>query len=224
MPAVQIRITLMFAAALELIKDYVDRCTQVLCFEHEADEDVSRTHCHFYLFDLSLSRPDDALRDHLRKMGMPKSDFMVGLSAGKQKRSITPEGAYIYGTKNTAIEPTLTKGFSDEELYGFKEVAAHYYKPKHEKVVILHVSEQKPDNVWSYYIEKMLRGDPLMKTWDITMFKRWICADYLNRLRPVPRTADLNRYAFSLWMLRHRIGADPNTDIGIDMTEVPLPG
>lgn len=221
MPAVQIRITLMYAAALELIKDYVDRCLCAMAFEHQADEDVSRTHCHFYLFDLNLSRPDDAIRDHLRKY-LPKTDFMVGLSAGKKHRQITPEGAFIYGTKQTGIEPSLWKGLSMPLQY-YKDEAAKFYAPKEQKAVILHVTEQKPDNVWDHYYEKMLRGDPVMKSWDIPMFKRWICADYLNRCRPIPRTADLNRYAFSLWMLRYHIGSDPEQDTPLCMEDVPLP-
>lgn len=224
MPAVQIRITLLFAAAIELMRDYIDRCTKVLVFQHEADEDVNRDHCHIYLFDLPLKRPDDAIRDHLR-IHLPKTDFMVGLSAGKQKRQIEPEGAYIYATKEKGIDPLLVKGFSDKDLMDCQIAAKTFYKAgrmaKDGKVVVLHVTEVKPDNVWNYFYEKMLRGDPVMKTWDIARFKKWIMVDYLNRCRPVPRTGDLQRYAFSLYMLRDHIGSNPNEDSPLTIDDIP---
>lgn len=219
MPPVQVRITLPSTEAVELMRDYVSRSERVLAFEHDADEDVSRTHTHLYLFDLALKRPDDDIRDHLRKY-LKKTDFMVGLSAGKKSRQITPEGAYIYATTKDAKDPTLTQGFPDEEVKSYREAAVRFYTPQERKNVILHVVEQKPDHVWERFYEKLLRGDPEMKNWSVQMFRKWIMLDYLNRARPVPRAADLNRYAYSLWMLRNHIGSDPEQDTPLTMADL----
>lgn len=219
MPPVQVRITLPHTEAVELMREYLSRSERVLAFEHEADEEVSRTHTHIYLFDLPLKRPDDDIRDHLRKY-LNKSDFAAGLSAGKQKRQLTPEGAYIYATKKELKDPTLTQGFPDEEVKSFREAAVRFYTPQERKNVILHVVEQKPDHVWERFYEKLLRGDPEMKGWNQLMFKKWIMLDYLNRARPVPRAADLNRYAYSLYMLRNHIGSNPEQDSPLTMADL----
>lgn len=219
MSSVQIRISLPVDDAVKLIDDYVGRCDKVLAFEHEADEDVSRTHSHFYLFALPLKRPDDALRDHLRKF-LSKTEYMVGLTAGKAKRELTPEKAYQYATTSSLIAPRVSKGFTEEVLKEFAASAANFYAPRKERVLIIHETEQKPDNVWTYFYEKMLRSDPDIQTWTQDKFKKWIMADYLNRCKPVPRSADLHRYAFSLWMLRKNNDKNDHTDILPE--EIPL--
>lgn len=219
MTSVQIRISLPVDDAVKLIDDYIVRCDKVLAFEHEADEDVSRTHSHFYLFALPLRRPDDAVRDHLRKH-LGKTEYMVGLTAGKAKRELTPEKAYQYGTTSSLLVPRITKGFDTEEIKDFAADAAKFYAPRHERVLIIHETEQKPDNVWTYFYEKMLRSDPDIQTWDVPKFKKWIMADYLNRCKPIPRSADLTRYAFSLWMLRKHNDKKDNTEILAE--DIPL--
>lgn len=212
MTSVQVRVSLPYDEAMALLSDYLDRSRQALAFQHDADDEVSRTHTHIYLFGLPLSRPDDAVRDHLRKH-LAKTEYMASISAKKGTRELTPEKAWQYATTSSLLEPKFTKGFAEDELKDFAAAAAKFYEPRKERVLIIHETEQKPDNVWSYFYEKLLRADPEIQDWTQAKFKKWIMADYLNRCRPIPRVADLNRYAFSLWMLRHHNDKKDATDI-----------
>lgn len=209
MTDVQLRIHKPFDEVYDVLiqGEYIQRSVRVLIFEHEADEEVNRTHCHCYLFGITLKRPDDALRDYCKALGYKKDDYFASTKCKKQTRDLTPQGAYTYGTKVQAIEPRFIKGFDLADIAIMAEEAKKFYQPKHEKVIILHETEVKPDNVWSYFYEKMLRT-PACKDFTREQFAKWIMADYLNRCKPIPRQADLTRYSFSLYMLRDKKDGD----------------
>lgn len=232
MVAIQVRITLCFTTVLELLRDYIEQSARVLIFLHEKGDHnkkgskIERTHCHVYLFDLPHQRPDDAVREHIGKYsGLPKSDYSCKTTCGKMKKGITPEGAYVYGTTKFLKDPSLVKGFEDHHVQLYKELAEKHYAPKEEQDSPLVVIQQvRPDLVWQRFFEKMVREPPdsEMKNWGQSDFKKWIMADYLNRFKPIPRTADLNRYAFSLWMLKHIIGKAPDEESPLRMEDIPL--
>jgi len=132
---------------------------------------------------------------------------------------ITPEGAYQYGSTKDANTPIWFKGFTPTELEDFHKNAVEHYKPieatlitRHEHYVV------KPDHVWERFYAKMLEN-PETVTYTQGDFRKWIMADYLTRAKPVPRAADLNRYAFSLYLLRNK--RDPD---GYVFSKEEIPG
>lgn len=170
----------------------------------------SRRHYHIYIW--GVYRQPKAIREFLERMGYPKTDYMVGTTAGKERKPITEQLAYQYGMKPSS-NPRIVqmKGFTDDQLQLWKEMAEKYYAKKTvvERVVIEQTTV-KPDLVWQRFYEKMLRT-PESITWTKDMFRKWIMADYLSRAKPVPRQADLHRYSYSLYMLRDKRDPDGYT-------------
>lgn len=206
---VQLRVHAPYEQVYEALMqgDYIQRSAKVLMFEHDADEEVNRTHCHIYFFGLPLKRPDDALRDYFKALQYKKDDYFASTKCKKGARDLTPQGAYTYGAKAQALVPKFTKGFNDEQIASMAQEAKRFYEPKHEKVLIIHETEVKTDNVWEYFYAKMLRT-PDTREYSQMQFMKWIMADYLSRCKPIPRRADLQRYGYSLWMLRNKRGPD----------------
>lgn len=220
MPNIQLRVTLPWEQVVDALNDgdYLTRCDAYMVFEHPKDEKVSRTHTHVYMFNHISSRIDDNLRDFFQKRGLPKSDYMASRKC--KKGQIDPMKAYQYGTTCNLFDIKTFNGFTEEQLKSFQKSAEEYYdalkKQSVDRITIIEKVEQKPDLVWNRFFEKMLRS-PEVREYSLDQFKRWIMADYLNRCKPIPRTADLNRYAFSLWMLK-----DKTDDNKVRMEEVPL--
>lgn len=175
------------------IKDWLDAAPRGFAFEHNKPDNH---HYHVYLF--GLERNADAMRRHLGRY-LDKQCYSVATTCGGKKRiKITPIGAYQYGTESILRLPIWSKGFPLEELQSYHENATAHYKPipvtvvtREERYVI------KADRVWERLHSKADAYGGLT----VKAIKSKLAAEWLNNGRAVPRTADLHRYAISLYYL-----------------------
>lgn len=186
---------------ISYIKDWLNETPRGLAFEHNKP---GNHHYHLYLF--GLERNCDAMRRHLGKH-LPKECYAVGITAGKKKVKITPEYAYQYGTTKSLNNPIWTKGFPLEELETYHKNAEKFYKVP---IVVSDTDAKLPeviykvDRVW----EKLRDHKDEYKDMSIARIKSKISADYLNNGKAIPRSADLHRYAISLYYLNLYVGED----------------
>lgn len=179
---------------ISYIQDWLNASPRGFAFEHNKP---GNHHYHIYLF--GLERNTDAMRKHLGKHIPDKERYSVGETCGGKKRlKITEIGAYQYGTTKDHITPVWSKGVSLQEFEEYRKNAEEHYKPvpvtvvtKEEHYVV------KADRVWERLHAKADDYSGLT----IKAIKSKLAAEWLNNGRAVPRTADLHRYAMSLYYL-----------------------
>lgn len=109
---------------LDYIAEWLQIAKAGFAFEHKKPDNH---HYHIYLF--GLERNDDAMRRHLGKHLPSKECYAVSRQCGKKKkRPIEPQGAYTYGTTQALISQIWFKGFSNDEMEKFHQVAKDFYK------------------------------------------------------------------------------------------------
>lgn len=202
-----IRITRVWAdVSLQMVMaDYFHKSDRVLVFQHTPDSGASREHVHIFCFDLS-TKPD-TIRETLRKYIPSKMDLCVKTRAGKKNDiEITDQGAYDYASRYGQIKPVWTKGYTDDELtklYDASLLKAAEIKTKREENVVYAIREVvKVDQVYNRLIEESTLYIPAetRKAMTLQDWKRWVVMNYFKAGKPAPRTADGNRYAYSLMM------------------------
>lgn len=177
-------------------------------FQHDADEEVSRTHCHLYFF--GLKKKKQTIHEFFASRFKGNQEFSISQTCGRDKRELDIVGAWCYGTTEKLLEPRFTHNLKDDEIAYLKEYAAEFWqkiKVAREKkitkfeILEIVIEKEKKDNIFASYLERVW-GNPDCINWGIGDFKKWIIADYLSQCKPAPRLMDLNRYAYSLYMLR----------------------
>lgn len=162
---------------------------------------------------------EQGLRKYLKSYF--KSKFSLSTKAGARE-SITPYGAYQYGTNDSKdymeelilVDPLHTKGISEIMLDEYKAMAKTYYEKEIKRIKDMNDESTKPimmyrekaDNTWERLFEnyeRLKRSDPQGCPKTYAAVKRWIELDYLNRCKPPPRPADLHRYSMALTLLRN---------------------
>lgn len=219
----QVRIHREYDEIKDMLEDYVAQSAIAFGFQHEADEEVSRTHCHTYYFGLKKAKNTVDKYFRSRFTG-GNADFSVSQTCGKKKRPLDVVGAWNYGTTEKLLEPTYTHGLSEEEIKYLRLQAIEFWnkikaaraKPKGQntvEIIEVVIEKEKRDNVWLRYFEKMMLNKAEMKTWSRDKIRRWIIADYLNQCKAPPRVADVNRYSFGLYILSRK---ENNDDLNLD--------
>lgn len=95
-------------------------------FQHNADTEVSRTHCHIYLFDLNLKY--DAISDRIKKLGLKgNTDFSISGACGESRRPLDVSGAWIYGTKCEQLRSVWVQNISPAIVEELSEGARRFY-------------------------------------------------------------------------------------------------
>lgn len=214
-----IRITRVWAdVSLQMIMaDYFHKSERVLVFQHGPDSGAARDHVHIFCFGLDTKT--DTIRETLRKYIPAKMDLCVKQRAGKKNDiELTDQGAYDYASRYGQIKPSWTKGYTDDELkqlFDCSLLKAEEIKTKREQSVIYAVREVvKVDQVYNRLIEEATHNIPSdsRKAMTLTDWKRWVVFNYLRAGKPAPRTADGNRYAYSLMMsFKYDIINDPKS-------------
>lgn len=109
---------------LDYISDWLKETARGFCFEHRKPDNH---HYHVYLF--GLERNGDAMRRHLGKHLPNKECYAVSTMCGKKKkRPVEPQGAYTYGTTKALINPQWFKGFTNDMMENFHQVAVDFHK------------------------------------------------------------------------------------------------
>lgn len=100
------------AGLLEIVRN---ECDVLVVYEHEQDEEVSRTHVHFYIegFTLTIQALKDRVRKHLLEDKFPKGDWSFK-EKNKDGSSVNPQ-CITYMSKGD-LTPKMVKGISREEI------------------------------------------------------------------------------------------------------------
>lgn len=102
----------------------VGECVDWICFEHEEDVEVSRTHVHVYYFNYAYK--EKHFRDSFKNLfaDVNKTDYAIATTAGRNKGPITIQGAIKYGSRNGKLPPFSVRGFDrqyvDEVMTSFR--------------------------------------------------------------------------------------------------------
>lgn len=114
MPNFHIRISRPYDCIAEWINS--EPCTKLAVYEHEADDEVSRVHCHIWATGIGKS---DTLKNHLRKYigSVEKTDWYF-TEKNKKKEEWNDE-LITYMSKGV-LELKLVKGYSETEINEFR--------------------------------------------------------------------------------------------------------
>lgn len=195
--AVQIRIRApTWDDVKQYISDYIDTAPRCLVFNHNIPDN---NHYHVYLFDIDVKA--DSIRKKLSRY-LPKQNYAVSITAGKEKLPITPSKAYQYGTTDKLIDPISHTGFEAREIQTMMESAKTYYdmfsKPKEPVSAVLVTREDhyvvRPDRTWEHLVNQIDK----YKDKHIKHIKAMIAAEWINNGKAIPRPSDLHRYAVSI--------------------------
>jgi len=214
MSHIQIRVTHDdWSFIYSVLDDYWRLCSKALVFYHTSAE---RNHYHIYLFDLSTQA--QSVRKKFKNYFKGNEDFSISTTCGRAKKPISINGAYIYGTTIDLIPPFKSKEFTQQELFQLEILANEFYSKLKSKeqttteITLLKTHEVliRSDHTWERLLELITLEQEKFENYSINDFKKFIIADYLNRAKPIPRMADLNRYAYSLFYVKGKKQIEPN--------------
>lgn len=106
-PDLSIRITLAYQDCSGIIHKWIARCSQAICYEHEQDEEITKTHVHLALYGL------DCKTEALKRM------WSEAPGSGNEfwSFSVTKDRAkYLTYMSKGSLKPKLIKGYSEEEV------------------------------------------------------------------------------------------------------------
>lgn len=192
--SVQIRLRVpRWEDVVQYIGDYIMAADRCFAFNHNLPDN---NHYHVYLFDIDTQ--PDSIRKKLHRY-LPKQNYSVSTTAGKEKLPITPLKAYQYGTTKDLIEPCFFNGYEQTDIDVFKDSAvAHYGQPQTPLTVTQVIREEhhniKPDRVWERLVDQIDK----YKDKSVKQIKSMIAAQWINDGKAIPRPSDLHRYAISI--------------------------
>lgn len=112
----QSRIHREWADVSGFVVSYMAQAKMGFAFQHNADEDVNRTHTHAYYFEIPVL-PKSYAGEIPSKLGLKgTSDFntITYCSKGATKRPIDLSGAWCYGSKWGTLAPHFLKNISPD--------------------------------------------------------------------------------------------------------------
>lgn len=115
MPNIHVRIHLPYVDVSGALAKWCNMAETSFVFQHEADEEVSRTHIHAFMFGLPLERK--TLSGYIKKEFnlIGNKDFFTSEKCSKvDPRPIDLSGSYCYGSKWDTLEPLFLKIISPD--------------------------------------------------------------------------------------------------------------
>lgn len=93
-------------------------CSQCVVYEHESDDEISRTHCHVWIKNVMCNT--DTLKNHIRKVvgKVDKSDWAF-MEVNKKTKTPYNDTLITYMSKGKLL-PKYVKGFIEEEIESFR--------------------------------------------------------------------------------------------------------
>jgi len=123
---------------LEYLEPLSDK---LIVYEHEADDDVARTHIHGLI--MGCSRSDDTLRNNLFKKIYTKNYELK--STYKTKTGTNPvDDKYITYMSKGKLDPKYIKGYSQEEIAIYKSQWKDMTISKYGRIELTPKEEGKP--------------------------------------------------------------------------------
>jgi len=144
-----IRVSLPFSDCSGIIQRWFDRSTTAVCYEHEADDKVSRTHIHLALTGV------DCKEEALKRMWKNAPGSGNGFWSFSQ---IKEDKYWVYMTKGT-LRPKLVKNISPAEL---EEHRKSWVEPS--------LGNDKKTDPLQYYIDLVINYYPSSKQEFIDMY------------------------------------------------------
>lgn len=126
-------------------------CDKVAIYQHDADEEISRTHIHGLL--MTCSRGEDTIRNKFFKGKYDRSDYelkskyTVKVGPMKVKKSYDVDEKYITYMSKGELDPMFFKGFTKEEIDDYKAQWKNHKEVK-EDTKDEDEKEKKPQTVY----------------------------------------------------------------------------
>jgi len=198
MPNYAPRVSMSFMDLSGIIAIWAESCEKLIAFEHPADEEVAKTHCHILMINSTYATPEQYKRQfydtvHTHEFGeiRPKGN---DLWAWKHKDYPNPDVTYVTYMGKGSLLPVFNKDFD-------LEIVQRYVNMWEDRDVVAH----KPTKQLSEFGELLhsARNACKAKTLRLNMtdVKNHIKSYYLRKERAVPRSSDTNRYAYSIYAI-----------------------
>lgn len=141
MPNEFVRISRSYDDVKSLIAFWALKCDKLIAYEHEADDEVSRTHMHILMYGM------DSTWDNFQKL--VKNEFKIAAEfygnsdwSKARKYQYDAQATIKYMSKG-CLEPKYNKGYTDEEVAAAKAL----WKPAEE-------SRTKDQEMYEEFMEK----------------------------------------------------------------------
>lgn len=114
-PHFQSRIHLEWVDVSGFVVSYMDKAEKGFAFQHNADEEVNRTHVHSYFFSPTVETKSYS-EQVAKKLGLKGQHqfYTSDKCSKKDKRALDISGAWCYGSKWGTIAPVFTKNISPD--------------------------------------------------------------------------------------------------------------
>lgn len=121
-------------------------CVDWICYEHEEDVEVSRTHVHVYYFNYAYK--EKHFRDSFKFLfpEVNKVDYAISTTAGRNKGPITFEGAIKYGSRNGTLSPFSVRGY-DRQVVDEVQTRLRVAAIPAQKVVRIGIQQRQHDRL-----------------------------------------------------------------------------
>lgn len=185
-----------------LVRYLEDNCTKFIGNQHDADEDVNRTHCHFMLVNLNVS--DESLRKCLKKNGIFGSDnYGLLKKCFKKKTDYNEELLAVYVLKG-ATECTQ-RGYDHEQLTTFANAWVDHDEPVNTTTNIRSARERarKSESLWEEILEEFKKDfkAPSMAVADdvLVYVRKWVMRWFFRKTGRLPHASVYKQYSGSLF-------------------------
>lgn len=186
--AYSVRLTMPYADCSGICEIWSQRATQIVVYQHPADSKVKQTHCHIGLWGLDVK--SEALKRDVPNRGKGNKYW-----SWREMKDTPETGTFLRYSSKGVHAPKFIKNISPvlveserSKWVDKKETPdnpkSSIPKSEFEKLLNYCESKYKDDNVPAV---NTIKGD--------------ICYCYLSKRQSVPRTGDLNRYAYSIHMI-----------------------
>lgn len=184
-----VRLTLSYADCSGIVSQWADRSSQVSVFEHPADDKVNRSHCHIGIWNVECK--SEALKRMIPNRGKGNEFW-----SWKEMKDSPDQGTFLTYCSKGIHAPKFLKNISPDIVERFSK---QYRKPMPQGPMAERPSVPKSEfeKLLNHCAQKYEEQDIP----DVNTIKHDICFVYLNKRQAVPRTGDLNRYAYSIHMI-----------------------
>lgn len=203
-PNVHVRVTRPYADLSGMFPIWATKCRDILVVEHEPHkhETDKRTHCHILLVEPTVQ--NEQFQKPLRKLNLTgNSDFFFStkVTKGKYKGQLVDRArTAIYMIKGK-YDVNYSQGFTADELVNFKNQWVDS-KPDVTNLPSITKKTSRDDVEWNHFLTTY---ESLKEKKSMIGIKQWIKSDCLRRRKPVPRSSDLNRWAYSIYAITNNM-------------------
>lgn len=196
--AFHLRYTPYKAVENESITEFLSKYEKCICAYEQTDKKGEDCEPHYHMY-IEFSGDIDTIRYRFRKhFELPTGKNGESNKYYSLKKWNKGEIGYIVKQGNIVCKT----GYTDKEIEETKNKKLH--EPAVQRSEATGHSQEKEErkDEWTKIFDHFIElGKEKRNALKVSEIKKEICKIYLRKLRPVPRTGDLNRYAFSLFAI-----------------------